>query len=148
MQLYCYDWSPLLGLAIGKDGRFVGVDLTPYFGDDGEHHAFVLWRKGQVVGFALVRGRSRLTGEVGVHDMAELFVLRGHRRSGVGYEAARAVFDAFPGRWEVRHRDENADAGHFWRATIARYTGGASTETRGEPATLGWNGTVHRFSSG
>lgn len=144
MQLYCYDWSPLVGLDVGDDGRFTGVDLDPYWGDDW-HHPFVLRVDGRPAGFALVLGRSRLTGAEGVHDMAEFFVMRRYRRQGVGVAAAHAAFDAFKGPWEVRQREENAAATGFWRAAIGRYTGGAYTETRyDDPA---WKGLVQRFST-
>lgn len=144
MQLYCYDWSPLVGLDVDAEGRFTGVDLDPYWGDDW-HHPFVLRIEGRPVGFALVLGRSRLTGTVGVHDVAEFFVMRRYRRQGVGYAAARAVFDAFRGPWEVRQREENVEATRFWREAIGRYTAGAYTEVRyDEPA---WKGVVQRFTT-
>src|SRR5205085_1106212 len=109
---YSYDWSPLVGLDVDANGRFKGVDLNPYWGDDW-HHPFVLRVDDRPAGFALILGRSRLTGTVGVHDMAEFFVMRRYRRQGVGSAAARAAFDAFRGEWEVRQRDEQPDATRF-----------------------------------
>ena len=142
MQFYAYDWSSLVGLDVDAEGRFAGVDLNPYWGDD-LHHPFVLRVDGRPAGFALIVGRSRLTGTLGVHDMAEFFVMRRYRRQGVGSAAARAAFDAFRGSWEVRQRDEHPDATRFWRAVIDQYTGGVFTESRcDEPA---WKGVVQRF---
>ena len=144
MQLYSYDWSPLVGLDVDAEGRFAGVDLNPYWGDD-LHHPFVLRVDGRPAGFALIVGRSRLTGTVGVHDMAEFFVMRRYRRQGVGSAAARAAFDAFRGPWEVRQRDEHQEATRFWRAVIDRYSGGEYTESRCDDAS--WKGVVQRFKT-
>ncbi|MGE0326018.1 MAG: GNAT family N-acetyltransferase [Polyangiaceae bacterium] len=144
MQLYCYDWSELVGLDVAEDGRYAGVGLDPYWRDD-THHPFVLRVDGHPAGFALVQSQSRLTGEVGVYDMAEFFVLRRYRRQGVGYAAACAVFDTFRGPWEVRQRSENVDATRFWRTIIDRYTSGAYTEVRHDEP--GWSGVVQRFSN-
>jgi predicted acetyltransferase len=144
MQLYCYDWSEQMPLDPRDDGRFAGVDLAPYWVDDWRH-PFLLRVDGSLGGFALILGRSRLTGAEGTFDMAEFFVLRRHRRRGVGLAAARAAFDHFRGPWELRQRDENAAATTFWRRAIGDYTGGCFREERHE--TPEWKGLVQRFST-
>lgn len=55
---------------------------------------------------------------VGVNDMAEFFVMRKHRRVGVGREAARQVFAMFPGPWQVRQLQGNDAATAFWRSVV------------------------------
>jgi predicted acetyltransferase len=144
MQLYVYDWSELGPLDVGGDGRFADYPLDPYFRDAGRH-PFLIRVDGKLAGFALVAAGSRLTGAAGVHDMAEFFVMRGYRRRGVGLAAASAAFDRFPGRWEIRQRDENMAAISFWRRVVARYTGGKYQETRFDDAT--WIGPVQSFST-
>lgn len=47
-------------------------------------------------------------------DVCEFFVVRGRRRQGVGSAAARNLLRTFPGRWEVRVRDNNLAARQFW----------------------------------
>jgi hypothetical protein len=34
VQLYCHDWSELVPLDVGLDGRFGGLALEPYWSDD------------------------------------------------------------------------------------------------------------------
>src|SRR5579859_1347677 len=34
VQLYCHDWSELVPLDVGPDGRFGGLALEPYWSDD------------------------------------------------------------------------------------------------------------------
>jgi len=144
MQLYVHDWSELLPLELEADGRFVTPPLDGYFREP-DHHPFFIDSDGKLAGFALVVARSRLSGTPGVHDMAEFFIVRGHRRRGVGARAAAALFARFEGPWEVRQRDENVAATAFWRRAIERFTGGGYQETRW--ADERWSGIVHRFSS-
>jgi predicted acetyltransferase len=144
VQLYCHDWSDLVPLEIGPDGRFHAIPLDPYWTDDWRHPLLV--RLGETIaGFALIDEKSRLTGDPGVHVMAEFFVLRAHRRRGVGLAAAFAAFDRFKGPWEIRQREENPAATTFWRRAVGEYTRGNYREVRWEgPA---WSGPVQTFES-
>lgn len=144
LQLYAYDWSELVPLDVGADGRFAAPSLEPYF--QGETSHAMLVRVGETIaGFALVLSRSRLTGTRGVFDMAEFFVMRRFRRQGIGRAAALMTFLRFKGPWEVRQRDENPGATAFWRSAIAEHTAGAFEEVRVD--TPEWRGTVQRFVS-
>ena len=138
LQLYVYDFSEMLAIDLDDDGRFP-VPTTE--GRD----AFLMRVDGKLAGFALHAGTSRLTGESGVHDVAEFFVLRRYRRAGVGEQGARWLFDRFGGRWEVRQKADNVHAIAFWRRVIDRYTGGRFTEEM--LADDRWHGPVQRFDA-
>jgi predicted acetyltransferase len=144
LQLYAYDWSELRPLEVGANGRFAPYPLDAYWSEEG-HHPFLLRVDDNLAGFALVTARSRLTGTRGVFDMAEFFVVRRHRRRGVGMAAAAAAFTALRGPWEVRQRDENPAATAFWRRAIAAYTGGRYQEVHWNDAR--WTGPVQTFAS-
>ncbi|MES1207595.1 MAG: GNAT family N-acetyltransferase [Pseudomonadota bacterium] len=143
-QLYAYDWSDVLGLDVGDDGRFRQVQLDVYW-RDGACHPFLIRVDGRPGGFALVCGRSRLSGADGVFDMAEFFVMRRHRRQGIGRKVACALFERFEGRWEIRQRLEHPAATNFWRDVIARHTGGKYREVMWDDAH--WRGPVQTFST-
>ncbi len=138
MQLYVYDFSEMLGLDVEDDGRYRGPSMEG-------REAFLVRVDGKLAGFALILGKSRLTGEEGVRDLAELFVLRRFRRTGVGEKVARWLFDRYPSRWEVRQKQENAPAIAFWRRVIDRYTEGRYDEETLDDAR--WRGPVQRFDS-
>jgi predicted acetyltransferase len=144
LELYVYDFSEILGIDVGEEGRFVPPSLDKYFSQP-RCHAF-LFRVGEkLAGFALVEQKSRLSGDESVYDMADFFVLRKYRRQGVGGLAATWLFDHFRGAWEVRERKENVAGAAFWRGAIARYTDG-----KFEDLTLDderWRGPVQRFNS-
>jgi predicted acetyltransferase len=143
-QLYAYDFSDIIDLDLGPDGRFEVRAFEPYWSDPWRH-AFLLRVDGALAGFALVHAQSRLTGASDVYDMAEFFVVRRYRRRGVGRRAAFAAFDRFRGRWEVRQRPSNVAATAFWRRAIGEYTGGAFEDLAWSDET--WSGTVQRFDS-
>ena len=143
-ELYAYDFSEMLGLDVGDDGRFRAPPLSAYWSDP-RRHPFLIRVDERLAGFALVQERSRLTGDDAVRDVAELFVMRKYRRRGVGAYAARWLFDRFRGRWEVRQKVENQAATAFWRRVIGQYTDGRFEEVAWDDER--WRGPVQRFDS-
>ena len=141
-ELYAHDLSDALALEIGDDGHFPVPPLDPYFTDP-RCHAFLVRVEGRLAGFALVKERSRLTGDENVRDMAEFFVLRRYRGEGVGEQAARALFRRFPGRWEVRQRLANVAATAFWRRILGRYAAFSELTVDDER----WRGPVQCFEA-
>ena len=97
------------------------------FWRDPRRRSFLLRVDGTLAGFAIIREGAHFAGE-GTREISEFFVLRRYRRRGVGEEVARAIFDAFPGRWEVAQTARNVDAQAFWRRVLGRYTQNRCTE--------------------
>jgi predicted acetyltransferase len=78
--------------------------------------------------------------------MEQFFVLKRHRRSGVGLQLARHVFLSHPGLWEVGQMPSNAAARTFWRSVIGTVTRGQFDEVQ---VTEGWwQGSVQQFRIG
>jgi predicted acetyltransferase len=127
LQLYIYDFSELLDLEVGGDGRFAYSDLGLYWSDPGRY-AFLVKVDGELAGFVLVKTGS----EWDVHDMAEFFVLRRHRRHGLGTRVAQEVWRLLPGPWEVRVMEVNVPAQHFWARAISSFTGSPAVPARVE----------------
>lgn len=67
-------------------------------------------------GFA-IRGEME-----GRSDIAEFYILPCYRKKGLGKRMAFALFDAFPGLWQVRQLLSAVNAIEFWRAVIGEYT--------------------------
>lgn len=99
----------------------------------------------QVGGFALVHHRSRLHANFEGHAIGGLFLLREHRRLGIGQTAAVQLFDLFPGRWEIATSAVNVPGHTFWRAVVDRYTAGRYHETWHQTAS--WRGPIQSFST-
>jgi predicted acetyltransferase len=57
--------------------------------------------------------------------VAEFFILRLYRRTGVGRLAAFLLWNRLPGHWVVRVSEAHRAGLSFWERTIREYTGGA-----------------------
>ena len=127
LQLYIYDFSEILDLDVGAEGRFSYPHLALYWSEPGRH-PFLITVQGKPAGFVLVKTGS----DWDVHDMAEFFVMRRHRRHGIGTAIAHEVWRRLPGRWEVRVMEANVPAQHFWTHAIAGFSGLPAVPTRVE----------------
>ncbi len=143
-ELYLHDFSEYTEADVQDDGRYGSPYLDSFWTTPGRF-PFLVRVGGALAGFALVMRGSHLTGDPDVADMDEFFVMRKYRRHGVGEAMARAVFDRFPGRWEVRVMRNNTPAQAFWRAIISRYTGGRFEERAWDDDR--WRGLVQFFDS-
>ena len=147
LELYIHDLSEVFpGIELGDDGRFGYDGLARYVSEPERRFAFFVKCDARVVGFALVTRGSPATDDPNVFDVAEFFVLRGYRRSGMGRRAAFLLWNRLPGRWIVRVSEGNLGALPFWTRIIAEFTGGAATEFAlpGQPSA--WR--VFSFASG
>jgi predicted acetyltransferase len=73
-----------------------------------------------------------------VWDMAEFFVLRGHRRRGIGTQIAHQLWTRFTGPWEVRMMRLNVAACQFWARAISTFTGEVIYPVRVEKGASCW----------
>src|SRR5438046_4504205 len=109
LELYAYDFSDILKLRLGPDGRF-GYDQLPLYWSDPDRHPFLIAVDDCWAGFALVSNGSKLAPNEDVWDMTEFFIMRSYRGKGIGAHVSHTVFERFPGKWEVRplHRNEGS----------------------------------------
>jgi predicted acetyltransferase len=125
-QLYQHDFTEFDDNDVDATGRFTELDIDRFFDDD-DRFAYLLRVDDHLAGFALVSDAWNILGE-GDHFMAEFFVMRKYRRSGVGTRFACELFDRHPGVWEVAQMRTNTPAQAFWRKLIAAYTSAEYTE--------------------
>ena len=136
-ELYVHDFTEFVLREPGPDGRFESAEA---FASRIAPPLELLWikRDGRTAGFLFLRPHSHLDGDPAISDMAQFFVLRAHRRAGVGGAAAALAFARRPGRWEVREAAANVPAQRFWRRVVAGATGGRFTEREVQKDGLGW----------
>ena len=124
LELYLHDLSEVFPIEIGPDGRF-GYDKLPrYWSEPNRRFPFLIRNGDRVVGFILVTLGSPAIDDPNVHDIAEFFVMRRHRRGGIGRKAAILAWNRYPGKWTVRVSEGNTGALTFWSETITRHTNG------------------------
>ncbi len=129
-ELYLYDFSEMEHADVDEDGWFVPSArdwLARYWREPGKH-ALLLRVEGKPAGLALVEESSPVAGSGDRRFLGAFFVARAYRRRGYGAAVARAIFDRFPGRWQVLQIRANTGAQAFWRRVIGRYTGGRFEE--------------------
>src|SRR2546422_2522533 len=127
MQLYLYDFAAIDDWAIGADGLYGNAATIESFWTDPRMTSFLVRVDSALAGFVLVRDGAHFAGE-GTRDISEFFILRRHRRRGVGTETARRVFDKFRGKWEVTQLTRNAEPQAFCPRVIASFTVGGYEE--------------------
>jgi predicted acetyltransferase len=142
LELYQYELSDIWHQDLDAQARY-GYDLSRHKHAE-RFFAHVALDGTQYLGFALV-APAAVTRTEGCW-MEQFFVLKRHRRSGVGLQLARHVFASHPGLWEVGQMPANAAARAFWRSVIGTATGGQFTEVQ---VTEGWwQGFVQQFCIG
>lgn len=130
LELYVHDMSEVFpDIELGPDGRFGYQRLPLYWSEPGRRFAFLIRYRERLAGFALATRGSPVSEDPDVLDIAEFFVLRGLRRTGVGRSAARLLWQRLPGHWVVRVAEGNVGAVRFWTGIIGEYTAGRVTRS-------------------
>ena len=111
-QFYMKDLAKFRDSEVLADGRYRDDRLRTYLAYE-EHWPFLIKRKGEIVGFALVRKSKPDTFLIG-----EFFIKSEFRRNGVGGLAVSEILQKFLGNWEIPFQNENSNAAAFWRRTI------------------------------
>lgn len=122
LELYIHDFSEIIPVYLGPDGRFGYKGLSDYWTQPG-HYPFLITVDDKLAGFALVKIVRAVTGEQEDWDMAEFFIVRAHRNHGIGLSAAHQVWQLFPGSWQVRVMSFNRPALLFWQRAIDAFVG-------------------------
>jgi len=131
LELYMHDLSEAFpSIELKPDGRFGYDKLALYWSKPECHFPFLIKCDARIVGFALATRGSPATDDPNVFDVAEFFVIRRYRRSGVGQRAVALLWNRLPGRWIVRVSEGNPGALAFWVGVIAKFTSGAATEIK------------------
>ncbi|NUS10616.1 MAG: GNAT family N-acetyltransferase [Streptomyces sp.] len=118
LQLHLQDMSEVRGTGATARGTFPYPYFDAYFGEAGRE-ACLVTADGDVAGFSMTR---RLPD--GSREMSEFFVLRRHRRRGVGGRAAAAVLRRHPGPWTLCFDHANHAAARFWPGVVSRAAAG------------------------
>jgi predicted acetyltransferase len=141
IQLYQSDLSGFNGAESAGQGCLGHARIDSSGGESSR--PFLIRADEQLVGFALVGRESRRQAFFDGYTVADLFIKRCCRRQGFGRAAAIALFDRFPGPWEVSSCALNVPGQIFWRGVVDRYTNGRYVETWIQTAT--WRGPVQSF---
>src|SRR3954468_13353929 len=103
LELYIHDLSAAFpNVELGADGRFGYGKLPLYWSEPERRFPFLIRCGARIAGFVLATRGSPASEDPDVFDGPEFFVMRRHRRSGVGRQAAFLLWNRLAGRWIVR----------------------------------------------
>lgn len=145
-QLYTHDfseqWAGRQDGELQADGRFPDYVWLDSYWREPRREPFLIRVDGQLGGFVLVNDFSH-SGLPVDFAIAEFFVVRKHRRSGVGRAAASAAIRPRPGQWELAVARKNTAAYPFWQGVAADLATGEVEALDRDDAL--WNGPILRF---
>ncbi|MCZ6855185.1 MAG: GNAT family N-acetyltransferase [Gammaproteobacteria bacterium] len=121
LALYLHDMAEWFEFDSGEDGTYSYA--TEKFWSD-RYDVYFAYAGTIPIGFGLVGPADPYIDDPGGKDFEEFFVVRRHRRSGIGRGLAAHIWDAHPGGWLIRVYQGNLPALPFWRGAIADYTDG------------------------
>ncbi|WP_421384893.1 GNAT family N-acetyltransferase [Bacillus salacetis] len=122
MQYYFYDFSEFNDADVLNNGQFGEYPYLDHYWKEPARHPYLITVNDKYAGFVLVRNIEEEGKRY--NSIAEFFVLKKYRRSGLGRTAAFQIFDLFKGEWEVTQIERNQPARTFWRKAINEYTNG------------------------
>ncbi len=144
-QLYVHDftehWAGTDRGELQEDGRFPEYPHLDRYWVEPQCSAWIIRVDGHLAGFALLSATSH-SGEPADHDMAEFFVVRKHRRAGIGFGAASELISARRGQWEIAVTRANVGALAFWRRVAAASAVEVDERWLDDDR---WNGAILRF---
>lgn len=127
MQFYMYDFSEFVDIDVQDDGLFAAYGhLDEYWKKYNHMFPYIICKDENYVGFVLVRSIESANRKY--FSIAEFFVMKKYRRSGIGKTIAYQLFELHKGNWEVFQKESNKPAQSFWIKIIDEYTKGNFTE--------------------
>lgn len=125
LEFYFHDMAEWFKFDQHSEGNYT-ESTNEYWTQNSD--VYLLYAAGIPIGFSIVGAADDWLPGSGARDMTEFFVVRRHRRTGIGREFATYVWRLFPGKWLVRVFQPNAPALPFWREVISEYSAGRYEE--------------------
>ncbi|GIN70247.1 hypothetical protein J14TS2_07220 [Bacillus sp. J14TS2] len=144
LELYKYDFSEFDPEDVNDQGLY-GYKYFEHYWTEPSRFPFLIKVNGNYAGFALVRKITQEGENPEFYfSMAEFFVMKKYRKTGVGKKTAFYLFDTFSGTWQVSEMKENVPAQKFWRKIISEYT----NDNYQEVQKVEWEGPIQIFITG
>ncbi|MEJ8547984.1 GNAT family N-acetyltransferase [Brevibacillus borstelensis] len=114
-QLYLHDLSEYSSyIEIGSHGLFDFGNNHLYWEKKDSLYPYLIIHNGLPVGFILLAGQPYTFPDTD-YSLQEIFLLRNHRRKGLGRQAIRQLFNIHPGKYYVCQLAKNNPALSFFR---------------------------------
>ena len=118
-ELYLCELSAWSGMLPDRMGKFAAPTVAEHVLAHPDYHVWLVRVGRRYAGFAWVR-RTRFSDfhgrvqEESLHVLSQFYILPSYRKQGLGLWAARKLFKAYGGVWELFALEGNTAAGKFW----------------------------------
>lgn len=119
LDQYLGELSAHREIAVGAMDSASYPYLDLYWQEEGRL-PFLIYKAEDLVGFSLIRDTK--STQTPNSQIAEFFIVPEQRGKGIGQEAVFAIFEMFPGGWEVQVHNKNEIALSFWEKCIKAKT--------------------------
>ncbi|WP_191565568.1 GNAT family N-acetyltransferase [Metabacillus idriensis] len=120
LQYYFYDFTEFNSAKVNEQGRFNDYPYFENYWTEEGRFPYLVKVNGEYAGFVLVRYDA--PGDY--FSIAEFFIMKKFRRSGLGKNIAQDIFRLHKGKWEVLQIEKNISAQVFWKKVIREFTAG------------------------
>ncbi|MDQ0859265.1 GNAT family N-acetyltransferase [Bacillus sp. V2I10] len=124
LQYYSYDFTEFNHNRVNDQGRFNDYPYFENYWTEIGRYPYLIKVREEYAGFVMVR----YDASGNYFSMAEFFIMKKFRQSGLGKKIAHNVFQLHSGKWEVLQVEKNKPAQSFWRKVIGEFTAGDYTE--------------------
>lgn len=118
-QKYLYEMTNYYDDEMDAEGNYHYGWFEAYFSEP-ERSALLIYWEDRLAGFAMVNPHSYIGGAPD-HVLAEFTVFPAFRKRHIASEAARQIFERFPGCWELKYNEDNLPAVRLWNSVTERY---------------------------
>jgi predicted acetyltransferase len=118
-EFYLHDLAEWFRFDQLPDGRYTHT-IDQYWREG--HEVYLLYAEAIPIGFGLIGPAEEWLPGLDAYDMDEFFIVRRHRRAGIGEAFAGSLWRSHPGDWLVRVFQPNRPALPFWRTAISNFT--------------------------
>ena len=120
LEKYLCEFSQYDECDVNAFGLYGYSYLDNYF-TERNRYPFIIRYEGKIAGFAFVGTNARVFKDAR-YVINEFYILPKYRRKKIGSDAAKYLFDMFPGKWEIVYHPKNRISVEFWENTVSQYT--------------------------
>ncbi|MDR6551794.1 GNAT family N-acetyltransferase [Paenibacillus qinlingensis] len=117
MTLFLHDMSEFNEeLDLNPENGLFELDVLDWFFDKEGLTPFFIVSDGNPIGFILLQSGPYSNQEFADYVLNSFFILKKHRRKGIGKLACYKFFEMYPGRYAISQAKNNTQAIKFWKS--------------------------------
>ncbi len=122
MTLFLHDLSEFNEkLELNPENGLFEFDVFDWFFEKEGLTPFFINLDGNPVGFILLQSGPYSNQEFADYVLNSFFIVKKHRRKGIGKLACNKFFELYPGRYAISQAQNNTPAVKFWRSVYESY---------------------------